>query len=53
MNQCREIIGVVLAGGRATRMGGKDKGLQLLNNTPYGSMLLIPGKSGVVDGDQR
>ena len=34
MNQCQEIIGVVLAGGRAMRMGGKDKGLQLLNNTP-------------------
>jgi len=34
VNQCREIIGVVLAGGRATRMGGKDKGLQLLNNKP-------------------
>lgn len=34
MNQCREIIGVVLAGGRATRMGGKDKGLQLLNDKP-------------------
>ena len=33
MNQCQKIIGVVLAGG-ATRMGGKDKGLQLLNNTP-------------------
>lgn len=34
MNQCRKIIGVVLAGGRATRMGGKDKGLQLLNDKP-------------------
>jgi len=34
VNQCREIIGVVLAGGRATRMGGKDKGLQQLNNRP-------------------
>ena len=34
MNQCREIIGVVLAGGRATRMGGKDKGLQQLNGKP-------------------
>ena len=34
MNQCQEIIGVVLAGGRATRMGGKDKGLQLLNGKP-------------------
>ncbi|PAO18044.1 molybdenum cofactor guanylyltransferase MobA [Enterobacter roggenkampii] len=31
MNVSQEIIGVVLAGGRATRMGGKDKGLQLLN----------------------
>ncbi|MEP9177152.1 molybdenum cofactor guanylyltransferase MobA, partial (plasmid) [Enterobacter kobei] len=28
VNQCQEIIGVVLTGGRATRMGGKDKGLQ-------------------------
>lgn len=34
MNQCREVIGVVLAGGRATRMGGKDKGLQELNGKP-------------------
>ena len=34
MNQCRKIIGVVLAGGRATRMGGKDRGLQTLNNKP-------------------
>ncbi|MDT7010199.1 molybdenum cofactor guanylyltransferase MobA [Enterobacter cancerogenus] len=34
MNQGQEIIGVVLAGGRATRMGGKDKGLQLLNGKP-------------------
>ncbi|RAU31254.1 molybdenum cofactor guanylyltransferase MobA [Enterobacter sp. ECC-175] len=34
MNQHREIIGVVLAGGRATRMGGKDKGLQILNGKP-------------------
>ncbi|MDY1039119.1 molybdenum cofactor guanylyltransferase MobA [Lelliottia sp. CFBP8978] len=31
MNQNQEITGVVLAGGRATRMGGKDKGLQELN----------------------
>ncbi|WP_434637795.1 molybdenum cofactor guanylyltransferase MobA [Klebsiella sp. I138] len=28
------ITGVVLAGGRATRMGGADKGLQLLNGKP-------------------
>ena len=34
MNQSQEIIGVVLAGGRATRMGGKDKGLQLRNGKP-------------------
>ncbi|MHA0962481.1 molybdenum cofactor guanylyltransferase MobA [Enterobacter cancerogenus] len=34
MNHSQEIIGVVLAGGRATRMGGKDKGLQLLNGKP-------------------
>lgn len=34
MNQSQEIIGVVLAGGRATRMGGKDKGFQLLNGKP-------------------
>lgn len=34
MNRGLEIIGVVLAGGRATRMGGKDKGLQLLNGKP-------------------
>ena len=34
MNQSREIIGVVLAGGRATRMGGEDKGLQLLKDKP-------------------
>lgn len=34
MNVSQEIIGVVLAGGRATRMGSKDKGLQLLNGKP-------------------
>lgn len=34
MNLSQEIIGVVLAGGRATRMGGKDKGLQRLNGKP-------------------
>jgi len=34
VNQSREIIGVVLAGGRATRMGGEDKGLQLLKDKP-------------------
>lgn len=34
MKQHLEITGVVLAGGRATRMGGKDKGLQVLNDKP-------------------
>lgn len=29
-----QITGVVLAGGRGTRMGGVDKGLQLFNSTP-------------------
>ena len=29
-----QITGVVLAGGRGTRMGGVDKGLQLFNGTP-------------------
>jgi len=28
------ITGVILAGGRATRMGGADKGLQLLDGKP-------------------
>lgn len=29
-----DITGLILAGGRATRMGGVDKGLQLLNGEP-------------------
>ncbi|MDX6042012.1 molybdenum cofactor guanylyltransferase MobA [Scandinavium lactucae] len=33
MNQHHGVIGVVLAGGKASRMGGEDKGLQLLNGT--------------------
>ncbi|MFA9236407.1 NTP transferase domain-containing protein, partial [Klebsiella pneumoniae] len=32
--QSEAITGVVLAGGRATRMGGIDKGLQALNGRP-------------------
>ena len=34
MNLSLKITGVVLAGGRATRMGGEDKGLQLLKGKP-------------------
>lgn len=29
-----QITGIILAGGRGTRMGGVDKGLQLYNDTP-------------------
>ena len=34
MNQQHAITGVVLAGGKASRMGGQDKGLQKLNGIP-------------------
>lgn len=34
LSQVSEITGVVLAGGKASRMGGKDKGLQALNGLP-------------------
>lgn len=34
MNQCQQITGVILAGGRSTRMSGEDKGLQYLNDKP-------------------
>lgn len=34
MSQISSITGVVLAGGKASRMGGKDKGLQELNGLP-------------------
>lgn len=34
MNQQPKVTGVVLAGGKASRMGGRDKGLQTLNGMP-------------------
>jgi len=34
MIHAREITGLVLAGGRGSRMGGADKGLQKFNGTP-------------------
>lgn len=34
MNQQPEITGIILAGGKASRMGGLDKGLQELNGIP-------------------
>lgn len=35
-----QITGLLLAGGRATRMGGADKGLQTLHNKPLASHVL-------------
>lgn len=35
-----EVTGLILAGGRATRMGGLDKGLQLLNGEPMAAHAL-------------
>ncbi|ROP48943.1 molybdenum cofactor guanylyltransferase [Enterobacter sp. BIGb0383] len=34
MNDADKVTGVVLAGGKATRMGGNDKGLLVLNGKP-------------------
>lgn len=34
LSQISSITGVILAGGKASRMGGKDKGLQELNGLP-------------------
>lgn len=34
MNDAGKVTGVVLAGGKASRMGGKDKGLLILNGKP-------------------
>lgn len=34
MNDAGKVTGIVLAGGKATRMGGNDKGLLLLNGKP-------------------
>ncbi len=34
MNSLNDISAIILAGGRGTRMGGVDKGMQLFNGTP-------------------
>ena len=34
MRRLTEVTGIILAGGRATRMGGQDKGLVMLNGLP-------------------
>ncbi len=36
----RQVTGLILAGGRATRMGGVDKGLQLLRGEPMAACVL-------------
>lgn len=41
MIQPREITGLILAGGRGTRMGGVDKGLQKFNGTPLALQALM------------
>lgn len=40
MNPLADITGLVLAGGRGQRMGGVDKGLQLLRGTPLAQAAL-------------
>ena len=41
MIQAREITGLVLAGGRGSRMGGADKGLQKFKDTPLALQALM------------
>jgi molybdopterin-guanine dinucleotide biosynthesis protein A len=38
--QCEDVTGLVLAGGRSTRMGGLDKGLRLHNGMPLAQRAL-------------
>lgn len=56
MNQHHGITGVVLAGGKASRMGGKDKGLQLLNGIPlwqHVAKALLPQTDSLVISANR
>ncbi len=56
MQRLTEITGVVLAGGRGSRMGGKDKGLALLNGKPlflYVLQALEPQVSNIVISANR
>ncbi|AFJ48975.1 molybdenum cofactor guanylyltransferase MobA [Shimwellia blattae] len=51
-----QVQGAILAGGRATRMGGQDKGLILLNNQPLWQWVyqrLAPQTGGVVISANR
>ncbi|MBB1199373.1 molybdenum cofactor guanylyltransferase MobA [Enterobacteriaceae bacterium 89] len=56
MSQHHGITGVVLAGGKASRMGGKDKGLQVLNGIPlwqHVANTLIPQTDSLVISANR
>lgn len=56
MNAKSRVTGVVLAGGRASRMGGQDKGLMLLDGKPlwqHVSDSLCPQVSSVVISANR
>lgn len=56
MNAKSQVTGVVLAGGKASRMGGKDKGLMLLDGKPlwqHVSDRLHPQVSSVVISANR
>jgi len=54
MIQPHEITGLVLAGGRGSRMGGADKGLQNFNGTPLAlhTLLRLQMQEGGLVGDQ-
>jgi molybdenum cofactor guanylyltransferase len=56
VSQHHGITGVVLAGGKASRMGGKDKGLQVLNGIPlwqHVANTLIPQTDSLVISANR
>lgn len=54
MISSHQITGLVLAGGRGSRMGGADKGLQTFNGTPLAlhALLRLQMQEGGLVGDQ-
>ncbi len=54
MIHSHQITGIVLAGGRGSRMGGADKGLQNFNGTPLAmhTLLRLQMQEGDLLGDQ-
>jgi len=54
MIEPNQITGIVLAGGRGSRMGGTDKGLQNFNGTPLAlhALLRLQMQDGGLVGDQ-